>query len=72
MKIIWLPKAAEHLEDVYDFLHRMNPAAAVRLYNDILDRAEKLSASPLMASAEGLLDGEPERSGRWLSTGSIR
>jgi plasmid stabilization system protein ParE len=60
LRIIWLPLAVEHLEDIYHFLHRLNPAAAIKLYNDILDKAEKLSASPLMASVEPLLDRESE------------
>ncbi len=60
MKIIWLPLATRHLDDVFDFLYERNPVAAVNRYNEILDRAEKLSASPLVASVELLLEKEPE------------
>jgi plasmid stabilization system protein ParE len=60
MKLIWLKGASDALEDVHDFLARVSVRAAANLYNDILDRAERLAKFPRSASIERMLEGEPE------------
>jgi plasmid stabilization system protein ParE len=60
MKIIWLRRASVALDGAYDFLAKVSPAAANRLYNDILDRVELLASTPLAAPAERLLEDVPE------------
>ena len=60
MNVIWLRIAAEHLEEIYEFLLKNNARAAADLYNDILDETEKLSGFPQIASLEQYLAEEPE------------
>lgn len=55
MKLVWTKSAAEQLESIYAFIKNKSEAAAVAIYNDILDEADRLLLFPDMASLEPLL-----------------
>lgn len=60
MKINFSEHAVRQLDDIFDFLSQKNESAAIRTYNDVLDRIEKLLSFPQMAAIEPLLVDEPE------------
>jgi plasmid stabilization system protein ParE len=59
MKIVWLQNASRSLDDSFEFLEALNPRAAAKVYNDILDELERLARMPMMAPIEQMLDDEP-------------
>ena len=46
MRIRWLPKSRHDLRRLYDFLVDVNPAAAARRIDDLLDTVETLLEYP--------------------------
>jgi plasmid stabilization system protein ParE len=60
MTIEWLLGASRSLDEAYEFLETMNPAAATKLYNSIMDDVQRLATMPLMAPVEPWLDKAPQ------------
>jgi len=58
MKVIWLDAAQEQMEEIYEFLAQQNPKAAVEIYNEIIEEADRLAGFPEMASLEQSLREE--------------
>jgi len=46
MKLRWLPKAAEDLREIHDFLHVNSPALAHRIVNEIYTAILALRQTP--------------------------
>ncbi len=55
LNIIWLDKAVEELDQIYDFYFAKNPNAAIKIYNSILAQTRILENFPKMAAVEPLL-----------------
>jgi plasmid stabilization system protein ParE len=49
MNIIWGDQALEDLDAIYQGLATANKKAAIKLYNEIIDKAEMLLSFPTMA-----------------------
>lgn len=60
MKVIWKEPATRRLIGIYRFVAENSPSAALRIYDEIIDRADQLADHPEMASRELSLEGEPE------------
>ena len=58
MKIAWFDEAENDLNDIYLFRAQENEKSAVKLYNKILDHADKLAAMPLMGTIEPYLNDD--------------
>lgn len=59
MKVIWDEEALRGLNDLYDYSQELSPQGAKKLYNDILDEADRLATFPNIAKVEPLLSGYP-------------
>lgn len=55
MKIIWLPRAIRHRDNIYKYYYKKSPQAAIKLYNDLLDSVNPLKDYPNMAAIEPLV-----------------
>ena len=60
MTIKWYAKAVADLDKLYDYYVKLNPNAAVMLYNKILDNVQILETQPYIAAVEQLLEDYPE------------
>lgn len=54
-KIVWLDKAIEELDRIYDFYFQKNPNVAIKIYNSILADVRYLESFPEIAAIEPLL-----------------
>lgn len=48
MKVTWAPLAREQTADAFAFISAQRPSAAVRWFDDVIERAGSLSAFPDM------------------------
>ena len=55
--IIWLQKANEDMEELYDYYAEKSIRTATRIYNEILEEADILIHYPNVAAIEQLLNG---------------
>ena len=60
MKIQWTDNAIKDLNAIYDFYSVKSIAAAIKLYNTILDETYPLSFHPQMAPIEPILSEKSE------------
>jgi plasmid stabilization system protein ParE len=49
MKLIWGDQALEDLDTIYQSLASVNKKAAIKLYNEIIDKVEMLLSFPTIA-----------------------
>jgi plasmid stabilization system protein ParE len=56
MRILWFERALKDLDAIYNFRAVESEKSAVKLYNEILDRAESLLQQPLMGAVEPYLN----------------
>ena len=59
MKIIWTPAAAQDRADIWDYLHDLNPTAAVEMDNRFADAIVRLRDFPEIGPA-GIISGTRE------------
>jgi plasmid stabilization system protein ParE len=59
MKVVWLTAAESQLEDIYEFEARRSPVYAAKVYNDIIDAADKYLALPVSTARELSLNDLP-------------
>lgn len=65
IEIAWSDNAIALLDNIYNYYHKKSPAAAIRLYNSLLDSAEPLRVFPQGGPIEPLLK-EYDREFRYL------
>jgi plasmid stabilization system protein ParE len=53
LKLIWRETALDDLDNILEYVHSNNPAAAVRLQALFEDRAERLAEHPYMSAQAG-------------------
>jgi plasmid stabilization system protein ParE len=66
MKVVWLAAAESQLEDIYEFEARRNPVYAARVYNDIVDAADRYLVLPASTAREPSLDDLPGEYRRFI------
>jgi plasmid stabilization system protein ParE len=59
MKVVWLAAAESQLDDIYEFEARRNPVYAAKVYNDIIDAADRYLTLPMSPARELSLDNLP-------------
>ncbi len=59
MRIVFSAWSVEKLEGYYNYLHTLNPGAAARNHNKLLDGIERLVVQPLMGRVEPTLEHHP-------------
>lgn len=59
MKIIWTPAAAQDRADIWDYLHAVNPIAAVDMDSRFTDAISRISKYPEIGPA-GIITGTRE------------
>ncbi|MDI3358160.1 type II toxin-antitoxin system RelE/ParE family toxin [Pseudomonas sp. UYIF39] len=59
MKIIWTPAAAQDRADIWDYLHSVNPIAALEMDNRFIDAISRISQFPESGPA-GIIAGTRE------------
>lgn len=57
MKLVWTESAAEQLESIYAFIKNKSETAAVEVYNDILDEADRLLLFPYISAVRTFVVG---------------
>lgn len=59
MKIIWTPEAAQDRADIWNYLHSLNPIAALDMHNRFKDAISRISRFPESGPA-GIISGTRE------------
>ncbi|KAF2392087.1 MULTISPECIES: type II toxin-antitoxin system RelE/ParE family toxin [Pseudomonas] len=59
MRVIWTPAAAQDRADIWDYLHAVNPKAAIAMDNRFTDSISRLSKYPESGPA-GIIAGTRE------------
>jgi toxin ParE1/3/4 len=59
MKIIWTPAAAQDRADIWDYLHAVNPIAALEMDNRFIDAISRISQFP-ESGPVGIITGTRE------------
>ncbi|TVT79309.1 type II toxin-antitoxin system RelE/ParE family toxin [Pseudomonas sp. H3(2019)] len=59
MRIIWTPAAAQDRADIWDYLHSVNPRAAIEMDNRFSESVSRLSLHPECGPA-GTISGTRE------------
>ncbi len=60
MRVFWTRASLDSLEAITDYIAQHNPAAALRLVDDIPDRTNALLSANPMAGRKGRTDGTRE------------
>lgn len=68
MKIIWTPAAAQDRADIWDYLHAVNPIAALEMDNRFIDAISRISQFP-ESGPVGIITGTRVNSPSKLSLG---